>query len=75
MTYSSNTLQNIKIEANNDLEMLNDWTKKWLEDFNPKKTKALIISNNVNLDINLSFNGGKVKNHKHLGVTLSADGN
>ena len=29
---------------NNDLSKLNEWAKLWLVDFNPKKTKALIIS-------------------------------
>jgi hypothetical protein len=29
---------------NNDLQILDQWAKTWLVDFNPKKTKALIIS-------------------------------
>jgi hypothetical protein len=47
--------------------------KTWLVDFNPKKTKALIISNNTNIpELNIRFNDESVElvdNHKHLGVT------
>jgi hypothetical protein len=47
--------------------------------FNPKKTKALIISNNTNIpELNLRFNDESVElvdNHKHLGVTFVSDGN
>jgi hypothetical protein len=34
----------MKYDINNDLSKLNEWTKLWLVDFNPKKTKALVIS-------------------------------
>ena len=51
----------------------------WLVDFNPKKTKALIISNNTNIpELNIRFNDESVElvdNHKHLGVTFVSDGN
>jgi hypothetical protein len=44
------------------------------KDFNPKKTKALIISNNTNIpELNIRFNDESVElvdNHKHLGVTF-----
>jgi hypothetical protein len=33
----------MQIEINNDLQILDQWAKTWLVDFNPKKTKALII--------------------------------
>ena len=51
----------------------------WLVDFNPKKTKALIISNNINIpELNIRFNDESVElvdNHKHMGVTFVSDGN
>ena len=54
-------------------------SKTWLVDFNPKKTKALIISNNTNIpELNIRFNDESVElvdNHKHLGVTFVSDGN
>jgi hypothetical protein len=37
----------MQVEINNDLQILDQWAKTWLVDFNPKKTKALIISNNT----------------------------
>ena len=53
--------------------------KTCLVDFNPKKTKALIISNNTNiLELNIRINDESVElvdNHKHLGVTFVYDGN
>jgi hypothetical protein len=58
---------------------LDQWAKTWLVDFNPKKTKALIISNNSNIpELNIRFNDESVElvdNHKHLGVTFVSDGN
>jgi hypothetical protein len=36
---------------------LDQWAKTWLVDFNPEKTKALIISNNTNIpELNIRFN-------------------
>jgi hypothetical protein len=64
----------VQIEINNDLQILDQWAKTWLVDFNPKKTKALIISNNTNIpELNIRFNDESVElvdNHKHLGVTF-----
>jgi hypothetical protein len=55
---------------NNDLQILDQWAKTWLVDFNPKKTKALIISNNTNIpELNIRFNDESVElvdNHKNL---------
>jgi hypothetical protein len=39
----------MQIEINNDLGILDQLAKTWLVNFNPKKTKALIISNNSNI--------------------------
>jgi hypothetical protein len=74
LSYSGKNFGLMQIEINNDLQILDQWAKTWLVDFNPKKTKALIISNNTNIpELNIRFNDESVElvdNHKHLGVTL-----
>ena len=69
----------MQIEINNNLQILDQWAKTWLVDFNPKKTKTLIIPNDTNIpELNIRFNDESVElvvNHKHLGVTFVADGN
>ena len=68
----------IQTNLNNDLHELYSWAENWQVTFNPNKTKAMFISNvNSEINLNLMFNGTKidiVNNHKHLGVTLSANG-
>ena len=60
----------MQIEINNDLQILDQWAKTWFIDFNPIKTKALIISNYTNIpELNMRFNDETVElvdNHKHL---------
>jgi hypothetical protein len=79
LPYSEQNFDLAQIEINNDLEILDQWAKTWLVHVNPKKTKALIISNNTNIpELNIRFNDESVElvdNHKHLGVTLASDGN
>ena len=79
LSYSGENFDLMQIEINNDLQILDQWAKTWLVDFNPKKTKALIISNNTNIpELNIRFNDESVElvgNHKHLGVTFASDGN
>jgi hypothetical protein len=68
----------MKSDINNDLSKLNEWAKLWLVDFNPKKTKALVISTSAVPHLDLRFNGEPVeivKTHKHLGLTFASDGN
>jgi hypothetical protein len=69
----------MQIEINNYLQILDQWAKTWLVDFNPKKNKALIISNNSNIpELNIRFNDESIElvdNHKQLGVTFVSDGN
>ena len=78
LAYSGDNYDNIQIEINRDLNNLNEWSKMWLVDFNPKKTKALVISNaNNKPNMNIIFNNERVEiveNHKHLGITLSDNG-
>jgi hypothetical protein len=68
----------MKSDINNELSKLNEWAKLWLVDFNPKKTKALVISTSAVPHLDLRSNGEPVeivKNHKHLGLTFASDGN
>jgi hypothetical protein len=52
----------MQIEINNDLQILDQWAKTWLVYFNPKKTKALIISNNTNIpELSIRFNDESVE--------------
>jgi hypothetical protein len=51
----------MKSAINNDLSKLNEWTKLWLVDFNPKKTKALVISTSAVPHLDLRFNGEPVE--------------
>ena len=48
LSYSGKNFDFMQIEINNDLQILDQWAKTWFIDFNPKKTKALIKSNNTN---------------------------
>jgi hypothetical protein len=57
LPYSEQNFDLAQIEINNDLEILDQWAKTWLVHVNPKKTKALIISNNTNIpELNIRFN-------------------
>ena len=64
---------------NNDIETINQWSKKWLVKFNPEKTEVMTISKKiykphhppVYMDNNIIK---EVETHKHLGVTFAEDG-
>jgi hypothetical protein len=78
LSYFGRNYDIMKYDINNDLSKLNEWTKLWLVDCNPKKTKALVISTRDVPHLDLRFNGEPVeivKNHKHLGLTFASDGN
>ena len=71
---------NNRLEAaefiNDDLSKIYKWSKQWLINFAPTKTKALIISNKKDLILNppLFLNGTQiteVKSHTYLGVTFT----
>ena len=76
--YSSSNIFELEDVMNRDLIKLNDWSEKWLTNFNPNKTELLFISNTVNSDmLRVNFRGvplNPVLTHRHLGVTLSSDG-
>jgi hypothetical protein len=44
LSYFGRKYDIMKSDIDNDLSKLNEWAKLWLVDFNPKKTKALVIS-------------------------------
>ena len=63
---------------NNDLQLLNNWSKQWLVTFNAKKTVYTIISRKKNkIDYpNIVLDGviiQKVNTHCHLGISISSD--
>jgi hypothetical protein len=62
----------MKSDINNDLSKLNEWAKLWLVDFNPKKTKALVISTSAVPHLDLRFNGEPVEivktHHQQISV-------
>ena len=78
LSYSGLDFATMEQNINIDLGKLHEWSKTWLVDFNPKKTKALVVSNTDIPDLNIKFDNENVEivdNHKHLGVTFSNDGN
>ena len=63
---------------NEDLEAINIWSKQWLVNFQPSKTKSLIVSLKHDAHHNppVLFNGhfiDEVKCHVYLGVKLSSN--
>ena len=63
----------------NHLIMISHWANQWLVTFNPSKTVAMVFSDIKNVQLpNLIFNDVRISfvdNHKHLGLTLSSNGN
>ncbi len=62
---------------NNDLELINTWTQKWLVIINSDKTKAMVFSTKRQKPWHphLKYDNQiieSVNNHEHLGVTLSS---
>ncbi len=62
---------------NNDLELINTWTQKWLVTINSDKTKAMVFSTKRQKPWHpqLKYDNHiieSVNNHEHLGVTLSS---
>ena len=76
--YSAAHLADIAGIINHDLQLLTNWAKQWLVTFNPLKTEAVLFTLKkldflpqlVFDNITISF----VDSHKHLGVTLSRNG-
>ena len=57
------------ISLNDNLRNVKLWADQWLVNFNPSKTKSMVISNRDRYHPPLYFNGkdvGVVDEHKHL---------
>lgn len=76
--FSASYLEDVQGIINHDLAAIHMWTKTWSADFNPNKTEAMLFSlRPVPNYPSLTFNNtslGFVDSHKHLGVTLSKNG-
>ena len=76
--FSAANLRDIEGIINHDLGLISIWAKKWLVDFNPIKTVAMLFTLRP-LDFLpiLNFNDSIinfVESHKHLGITLTFNG-
>ncbi len=63
---------------NHDLLILSDWAKRWLVNFNPNKTEAMLFTlRQLDRPLLLTFENTNitfVEHHKHLGLTFSNNG-
>ena len=70
LSYSSQSSYTIEDVMNSDLESLFIWSKQWLVNFNPLKTKAMLFSNiNLPNDVEITFQDKLVEFvtcHKHF---------
>ena len=76
LAVTSNDINEIEYVLNKDMESISKWASQWLVNFNPNKTEAMIFSNRFHQLPVIRFNNVEisfVKNHKHLGITLSED--
>lgn len=75
---SASNIQDIEGIINHDLQVLAAWAKRWLINFNPAKTEAILFTlKQLDHTPNLIFNNVQiqfVEHHKHLGLTLSKNG-
>ena len=70
-------IEDIEGILNHDLLIISQWAKQWLLSFNPTKTVAMHFTNTNVQSPDLLFNNVPiqfVRNHKHLGLTLSSNG-
>ena len=62
-----------------DLDNIQAWGERWSVNFNPEKTKSLLISRHTDpTNVQLTFNATPVKQvtyHKHLGLTFNCTPN
>ena len=78
LLFSASNLRDIEGVINHDLGLISAWAKKWLVDFNPIKTVAMLFTLRP-LDFLplLNFNDtiiNFVESHKHLGITPAYKG-
>jgi hypothetical protein len=74
---SLNRVHVIEQNVNHDFKVLDKWSKQWLLQFNPNKTKAMFFSMKRSVDPpNLMFQQCQIEYvsiHKHLGIMFSED--
>jgi hypothetical protein len=70
LSYSSQSPYTIEDVINSDLESISIWSKQWLVNFNPLKTKSMVFSNiNLPNDVEITFQDKLVEFvtcHKHF---------
>ena len=78
LSCTTSNLSDLEGIMNHDLHQINLWAKRWLVDFNPQKTEAILFTTQKHVRLpQLSFNNipvNFVESHKHLGLTLGHDG-
>ncbi|MCG8048754.1 MAG: endonuclease/exonuclease/phosphatase family protein [Candidatus Thiodiazotropha taylori] len=76
--YSASSLDDIQGIINHDLRVLSAWAKQWLVTFNSLKTEAVLFTLKPFEQFpDIIFDGTPIKfvpEHKHLGLTLSCNG-
>ncbi|MCG7879943.1 MAG: reverse transcriptase domain-containing protein [Candidatus Thiodiazotropha endolucinida] len=76
--YSASSLDDIQGIINHDLRILSAWSKQWLVTFNSLKTEAVLFTlKKFEHHPDIVFDGAPIKfvpEHKHLGLTLSCNG-
>lgn len=75
MMYAHQPLDDITATINEDLQRLDNWSKIWLVDLNPTKTKCMQVNLAINsVTVSPSMDNTPidvVDHHKHLGVLLN----
>ena len=76
--YAASNIADIAGIINHDLQMMSNWAKQWLVTFNPLKTEAVLFTlKKLYFFTHLIFDNvviNFVDSLKHLGVTLSSNG-
>ena len=72
---SATNITDLEGILNHDLLIITNWAKQWLIKFNPNKIEAMLFSYSLREHfpniVSDGFNVKFVKDHKHLGITLS----
>ena len=78
LCFSATNLKDVEGVINHDLSLISEWAKRWLVDFNPIKTVAMLFSlRPIDALPLLNFNNSIidfVESHKQLGITFSCNG-
>ena len=73
--FSASNICDVEGILNHDLILVSEWARRWLVNFNPNKTEAMLFSYLQGLiNPTLIFDGVNIKfvsQHKNLGLTLN----